>query len=57
MRLNQIPDKWHQIAARFRCANASVMTIESEVIGEYVEGIWIEVWRKILRMVLVCVEF
>jgi len=36
---------------------ASVMAIKSEVIGECVEGIRIEVGRKILRMVLVCLEF
>jgi len=33
---------------------ASVMAIESEVIGECVEGIRIEVGRKILRIALVC---
>ena len=36
---------------------ASVMAIESEVIGEGVEGIRAEVRREVLRMVLVCPEF
>ena len=36
---------------------ASVMAIGSEVIGECVEEIRIEVGRKILRMVLVCPGF
>jgi hypothetical protein len=35
----------------------SVMTIKSEVFGECVEKIRIEVGRKILRIVLACVEF
>jgi len=30
------------------------MAIESEIVGEFVEEIRIEVWRKILRIVLVC---
>ena len=36
---------------------ASVMAIGSEVIGECVEGIRVEVRRKVLRMVLVCPGF
>ena len=36
---------------------ASVMAIGSDVIGECIEGISVEVGRKILRMVLVCPEF
>ena len=36
---------------------ASVMAIGSEVIGECVEEIRIEVWRKILRIALACIEF
>ncbi len=33
------------------------MAIGSEVIGESVEGIRVEVRREVLRMVLVCLEF
>jgi hypothetical protein len=36
---------------------ASAMAIGSEVIGECVEGIRVEVGGKVLRMVLVCPEF
>ena len=36
---------------------ASAMAIESEVAGECVERIRIELERKILRIVLACVEF
>ena len=36
---------------------ASVMAIGSEVIGECVEGIRVEVRREVLRMVLVCPGF
>ena len=36
---------------------ASVMAIESEVIGECVEEIKIEVGRKVAGMALVCHEF
>ena len=36
---------------------ASVMAIGSEVIGECVEGIRVEVGGKVLRMVLVCPGF
>ncbi len=33
------------------------MATESEVIGECVEGIRVEVRREVLRMVLACLEF
>jgi hypothetical protein len=36
---------------------ASAMAIGSEVIGECVEGIRVEVRREVLRMVLVCPGF
>jgi len=36
---------------------AFVMTIESDVIGECVEGIRVEVRREVLRIVLVCLDF
>jgi hypothetical protein len=36
---------------------ASAMAIGSEVIGECVEGIRVEVGGKVLRMVLVCPGF
>ena len=36
---------------------ASVMAIGSEVIGECVEGIRVEVRREVLRVVLVCIGF
>jgi len=36
---------------------ASVMAIGSEVIGECVEGIRVEIRREVLRMVLVCTLF
>ena len=36
---------------------ASVMAIGSEVIGECVEGIRVEVRREVLRVVLVCPGF
>ena len=36
---------------------ASVMAIGSEVIGECVEGIRVEVSREVLRVVLVCPGF
>ena len=42
-RLNQIPDDWHQIAVRFRRANATVMAIRSEVFGSCVGEIDISV--------------
>jgi len=34
-----------------------MMAIESDVIGECVEGIRVEVRREVLRIVLVCLEF
>ena len=36
---------------------ASVMATGSEVIGECVEGIRVEVRREVLRVVLVCLVF
>jgi hypothetical protein len=39
IRLNQIPDDWHQIAVRFRLVVVSVMAIKSEVFGGCVEAI------------------
>ena len=36
---------------------ASVMAIGSEVVGECVEGIRVEVRREVLRVVLVCPGF
>ena len=56
MRLNQIPDEWHQIAVKFRHANGSVIATGREVIGECVEEIRVEVGRKMLREALVCLE-